>query len=631
MISRTHFTFISLVTLGITLTSSPAIANLPGAAGAVKNLAPVQNWRSKVKGKNVRLADGMQFKVHDYMNMTSFRQSPKLKRVFSPQFQQRFLKRPVQYTEDVQTLPDRLVVNRTMLVDLKNPCDANVAKAGLNVCFKRKAGKPLNQKIKDDLNKTRGKMRSWLAKNSKHKDAAKYRNMLNMSDDQLLDQLLNKQQTTKIIKHESVVPLAAYQFRRIPNFSPLDRNIPVPRRDMITKIEQAATAFKLSRPVNNNQPQTRRRDMNSQVRGQTNIMAHKETFETAAAAAANRPAPGPYRFNSSSNTVRNMVMGWTYGRRFGDKYEVEFAGETWLTDRYYAFFKYQVSAGFGLRFPFQVNMSSQITKVEDENGNLVNYPANTLCHGNFSRRGRDAQINDKYCARQAEITVTAKPVAVEDSDSTFYQRAEMPSAQIFDGKEFVFELGVTCRLYASIPGDNFNRRCPRSWDVFDFGQHFTPQIGSEKTDLLKHSFSGRALGLALDAGIGYAALNPGVTLTARDGYIDFLPRGIRSSVLYNKNRVRANPTDKFHVEVNNTVGEWGAKIKKPSYTFTAGLAPTLEVEIGIDLGLYDWNTTFGPYSIDALELTLGSPSFDRHEGSRKEMEIKKVGVMPPRS
>ena len=83
----------------------------------------------------------------------------------------------------------------------------------------------------------------------------------------------------------------------------------------------------------------------------------------------------PLTFTNKSQFEKKYIMCETFGRAFGDVYEVEFAGETWVTDRYYASFTYDITYGFGLRFPFIVRDESTIDKVYSGSSNqVVDYP-----------------------------------------------------------------------------------------------------------------------------------------------------------------------------------------------------------------------------------------------------------------
>jgi hypothetical protein len=600
-------TIIAALFLIVTITTSLFAADqtsapLTPAVKSLKNLAPVDNWENRIKTDTVKIADGIQFRLKDYVRDTSFKNRASLKPVFDANFEKRLLKRPVQYTEDVQEMGDRLIVKRTMLLDAKNPCDREIEKAGISICFKP-TGKAIKPETKKYLDQVRLKIKQRISDNPNDSESIRVKPYLKMSDAKLLDQLLNKEQTTKIITHHSVIPFIAYEFRKVPEMDVFDLKTPLSRNHQLTSVKHAAVV--------------------SQATQHTDTA----TGTTAGGATSGAPAPGPYTFPNTSEITAKVLTGWTIGKTFGDYFEVEFADSTWLTDRYYAGFRYNISAGFGLRWPFEIKATSTIDKVYGKtNDRILSYPANEICSGSFSTSGENAKTNAYYCAQRATVKVQAKAV---NGDSAFYRATGLPSDKVFDGKEFVFEIGATCKFTASIPGPNINISCPSSLKGFDFGRDFTPQLGSTPLTLFNYTIPGRPLGLALEMYIGYAALNPGVSLTAHSGSLTADVKGYQATP--SKNSVTFSTTAaSFTVAEKNARGNWGIQLSDPEYGVNAALVPSLQIQVGIDLGVYAWNKKFGPYNIDALGIELGRATFPTHQDTNDTFDMKKIGTRPSR-
>jgi hypothetical protein len=197
--------------------AAPAVAAPKAPAAPIVSLPAVGgNWRPNLRAGKVALADGVNFNAQDFINLTSLRNHAKLKNFFTPDFQQKFLKAPVRYTEDVREDNDRLVITRSLEIPTKDPCAPGMEISGMSLCFKPR-NEPISKESKEHLDKIRLKINNKLRANPGDPGANTYKSYLRMSDHQLLDQILNKQSTTKKITLQSIVPYTAYQFRMIPH------------------------------------------------------------------------------------------------------------------------------------------------------------------------------------------------------------------------------------------------------------------------------------------------------------------------------------------------------------------------------------------------------------------------------
>ena len=673
---------------------TPAAPKLPAApllAGPTLGGA----WRPNLRAGKVAVANGVNFNAQDYINATSIRNHPSLKNIFTPAFQQKYLTAPVKYTEEVQEGSDRLVITRHMEISTNDPCAPGIeSAAGISLCFKPD-NKAMPQETKDHLVKIRSKISTYLQANPNGHEAAKYRQYQKMTDNQLLEQVLNKQSTTKRISFQSVVPYKAYQFRMIPQMDLFNFNVPLPTANQTDfrnrlpavvppdEIQTPGADMRrgIARPAAFSAPSIQSITPSSGFQGETIVLrgANLDKVTSAALKAipdnslfpqtiidqkpdmllmsnigpgqahkivlgwsngiveslqpynvtfipqeATPPPVPPFAFENVHTIDTKFLTGFTYGKSYGHHYFIEFAEETPITDRYYASFRYNFSAGFGLRWPFQVTGTATVDKVYNDGAPAV-VPYSTLQTGPYKLCKGDFypdKTNVKYCAQSATVTLQATPV---DGDPAFYAATGLPQDKIFGGKEFVFEVGATCRFLASIPGPNIHFNCPDALKGFDFGQHFAPQLGGTPRDLANFTISGRDKGLAIDFGAVYVAFNPGMTIKGDSGKFSLDVTGLHAAPSTAVLDLEAGPAS-FTLTENATTTNWGFEVTNPRYGLNILIAPSIEVELGAGIGPFSWNTKFGPFTIDALAIDLGRFDFTRHERTNSGYRLRDVGL-----
>lgn len=515
-------------------------------------------WRPALKSGTVKLADGVTFPAADYISKTSFRNHALMKNVFDPTFQARYMATPPKYSEDVQESDDRLVVTRTLIVNPKDSCDPGLGNAGLSVCFKpttvpgqinwAKMSREVDPETLLRLAEVRQKIKMRLEAKPADPEANRAKPYLNMSNEQLIDQLLNRESRVKKITMQSVVPYKTYEFNKVPPMNLLNHSLLLP----------TVNQFKF-RPFQ---------------------AALRQPVETTA------PSPETQAGITVHNEMK-FLSGFTYGALYGNHYEVEFAGETWFTDRYYASFEYQIGAGFGLRWPFIVT--------------------------------GDASVNDK----SATVAVRASGI---NANNDFYNTVGLPDDKVFNGKEFVFQIGATCELYASIPGPNIRLSCPPEMGI-DLGSNYTPPLGSNSNSTLyERSVSGRLFGLSLESPVGYAALNPGINVTGSNGFLTLDVKGLSADADKQSLRISGNsgsialtakPSD-FPPPPGTKYPKFGYSLSNSRYELDVSVVPTLATELGVGLGPFSWSTVFGPFQISPLKYDFEQFNFEQHDGTIRE-------------
>ncbi|MDC3332618.1 hypothetical protein OAV62_00085 [bacterium] len=567
----------------------PSDQNNNSAASGTGNSAqarplPTTNLsREQLRGKTIQLSDQVSFDADRYVELSNFSVVGDTKIVFDPGFQARFLTQPPEYNEYYAEGSDRLIVTRELTLHTKDPCDKDLAEAFTSLCFQSKAG-AMPGGLKKGLLQIRRKLERALAEG--RPEAQQWREALAMNDNDLVDYLLNQQTKVKTISRTSVVPYVAYTLKGWKHQQVSD----------LTKPLRQTNTLQAYRPVD--------------------VPAAMAVVPPANDNGVMRPAED-LNFPHTTSTSRNIVMGRTLAETFADTYKIRFARETWLTDEYYVKFVYDVTFGLGIRFPFELTTGSEITHVMDRSNQIVPYPTQSLC------RQVESSANAEGCATRGSLGVNVRAVPTAESNRAFYQTAGVPRDEIFDGNEFVFQLGASCRFSASIPGPNKGFSCPTAWNsIIDENRNYVAPLGNTRQTLATFVESGRSLGLAYDTGLGYIALNPVLVVKGKDGALDlsFEPTtsGDQANARLSNRRLTLGSTEK-DITVTTAVGagrveDWGAKVRIDNYTMGIDLEPSVEVEAGIDLGVYEWTGKAGPYTLDALAIDIGDYEFDVHEG-----------------
>jgi len=333
--------------------------------------------------------------------------------------------------------------------------------------------------------------------------------------------------------------------------------------------------------------------------------------------------PAPITFETTQTKTKEFLNGFTWGFNFGDVYEVEFAQETWLTDRYYARFSYDLGVGIGLRFPMKLTTKSVITKVDvmgKDHG--VDYPATKLC------RGVTDNQNGIGCARTAKVSFKATGI---NGSKAYYRRVGVPEFQVFDGKEFIFKFHAGAYFYASIPGPDFSLSFEKG---FNKNRDFTTPIGATAdATLVNEMIDGSLVGLFYQLGAfgvdGVITINPGLIISARHGKV-------KSDIYKKYSRLNNGGADHLALSIpqgaysqsisverepNAYNRPWGVSLQAPVYSTELVITPQASFSIELEVAGYEWNTTIGPFVIDALSASLGRFDFQRHAGTTTHMDL----------
>jgi hypothetical protein len=560
----------------------------------------------------VVMQNGAELNFKKYTTLTRLDTNEKFEPLMNPQIVSRYLRSKPNYRENVIEMEDRLIVERTLDVEIK---EGTCAESGLpdavdELCFKAKEGE-IREESREYLENFRKKLK--LARpEGVIKQGRTAQQMLDMNDRQLLELLLNSD--SRKVRLVSVLPTRVY-----------DKQTPLSLWNTKTKLK--VSNFR---------------------RLETTILTPNEQYTAVPLISQNADRPRNQTFPTNY-----FLTGYTIGRSIEDEFEIEFAGETLLTDRYFVRFSYKFSAGFGLRFPFSVSASS---KAADNGADvfqpmIMTYyglPANmgttgptkappktsttkststtsqiTGRHLQTHRGGGVACGRDKCgsggrAVKSAEITMSVAPVNVNSNGQPAYSAVGLPQNKYFDGKEFVLKFSASCKFEASLPGPaDINVNC-RTIEK-DYSRQIDPVIGNARTQLGALWIDGKALGLGIDVWAGEASIDFGIQANVTNGRINMLAKGFNGTKIRgaHTSAFQFNSASSISFDVNNATGSAAFELTNPSYGFDLELLPVARMKLNLDLGIYELNKTLGPYGIDALSLTLASFSLPHHEGTVK--------------
>ena len=572
--------------------------NLRAAESSVLFQQKFSSNQIQAKGlSQITLNNGVKLEFKKYTELTRLDKNIKFKPLMSQPIVRQYLQKMPSYTESILQLKDRLIIDRTMRVSMKKGvCKrAQLPDSVKELCFMSKQG-VIPQETKNYLRTFRNKLARSKTKQVV-KNGLMVKQLRQMNDDQLLEVLLNSDD--RKVRLVSVLPTKVY------------------KKQIKQNLWNVNKQFASSSSTSSNQYQ--------------GLKASYTQFQYAGKQVKKK---------QSRNKVfakKYFLTGFTIGREMTDTFEIEIAGSTLFTDRYYLEFSYVIRAGFGLRFPFSVSASSKAltnrfqgeatvgeqvqatSKPTRGKGRYRNYQKATLNQGSLALAGKKTNKSSTTSNKvsYAEVSMSVAPVDVDSKGRPAYQAVGLSQNKYFKGKEFVLELYATCHFKASIPGKDINKDCP----VFDQSrsQDINPIIGTEKRNLATLWINGGATGLGVNVWAGSVTIDLGVEANLTNGRIGLNAFGFNDNLINNKQNhkllFRDRKIKKFKVK-NKKNNNALFQLNSPSYGFDFELLPVVRAKLKLDLGIKSFNKTLGPYSIDALSLSVGL-NLNHHQGTVK--------------
>lgn len=539
----------------------------------------------------IQLHNGVELQFKKYIDLTRLDQNEKFKPLMDNATVNQYMRSKPIYTENILQLQDRLIIERSMKISMKKGvCQQQNLPVSVNeLCFVKSSG-PIPIETQNYLRNLRANLNN-ATPNTQVKDGMTANQLSNMNDEELLEALLNSDD--REIKLVSVLPIEVYQSS--------------------TRIDLWNTSKRLKASDFNN--------------AQNTLMVAPSQF-------SNMPAiSNQIKAKNHVFPKQYFLTGFTLGREITDTFEIQLAKATPFTDRYFVQFEYEFSTGLGLRFPFSVSVESQVSNDFGQEavvqGELLTTAPPTTPSKRTIRDHRTTAVNpaqvmagentpttDGNPITHADIKISVAPVNVESNGSPAYPAVNLPQSKYFDGKEFVLKFHAGCKFTASIPGDDIILNCPPVG--FDESRDIDPVIGNERTELATLWLNGSVTGLSIQAWAGEASLDFGIASNLTNGRISFNANGFNNTLIDNQSAhsflFQDRNTQQSKI-ANNHNNNAAFSLNTPSYGFDLEILPVARARFKLDLGVKTLNKTLGPYSLDALSLTVGGFTMGHHEGT----------------
>ncbi len=592
----------------------------------------------------IKLQNGINLDLKKFLDSTRLSNTAELRSLFNrPDIQKSYLATPPQYTEKIIQLSDRLVVDRKAIIRLKPGISKrnNLPRVISKYYFHRKKGN-----IPPEVTKGITEIRRKLKKASPNRIVMQNITVAQarrMNDTDLLGLVLNDNE--RIIQHVSILPLQGFKIKPgkklknpkklgLTNFSAkltkkdlglsvVTRENLVPREDLdlesrlrlmssreifeslsdvgtweahlcllemelftqgkaergdewgdewnaiLLRIFSMSSDEDFSWRQVRYWPETRELLLRIKRTGQTAcIDRFNERNEASRREQRERMENKSYSFDKN-----NFTTGFLYERSIENSYSYTFTEETWLTDEYYIEFSYDLGYTFEIRFPYSVKVDAR--------------PMSVTGSGDTEERNR-------------RVDIRVNPLDLL-------------------GNEFTLKAWANAEFYASIPGSNVEEGFSKE---VGGGKTFKPILGNRSEKNIGTLWlRGSDLMLGYTAWYGSVFLDIGATAKMKNGEIGY---SIKPD---NNSSFRRQPRDERHVWRANT-GNYtfnlqpdnidegvGFKIYKPEYKFNISIMPSAQINLNLDLGVYEKNVIVGPFDFDSLSVDIGGWTLEIYEGT----------------
>lgn len=339
---------------------------------------------------------------------------------------------------------------------------------------------------------------------------------------------------------------------------------------------------------------------------------------------------------------RTLLMGRTVLQHFGDDYRVSFG----RNGRWHVGFEWWAGYGYGLRFPFELAMSSQ----------------ETFRSGTTITPRDEPPLHTE--ALNVDVAVTG--IARTRDGRSPYVDAGLPARLHAGDAELFLAAYAGCRLYGRVPiAGSFGLRCP-SFSVprgcgpdgcspspdecrdSPFCENFTPRLQPRPWRLGDITVPASIHGLELNYGFLRAGVDPGIEALAIDTRLSLLAEAVSGEFPLSG---RGSCRGLEHMQANTAVGpgecrlvfarqdvprmqlavlpdagrDASLRLTDPRLDLTIGLAPFMELYMVFDLKIWskrwDWRLHLGRFDIAA--------TFGAHDGTPSRFEIGECDFESP--
>lgn len=600
----------------------------------------------------VMVAPGTIVDVETYVKAT---QMPSLAH-FAPAFSRGAmgLEKPPAYTEEIYQLDDRIIIDRTLDITYDPEiCRSEPARSQSKLGTKSSIGKlsPKNSKpdlaelvcfqkksgsIPKDMQADIDALRKRLAKEPGREafDGVSAAEALKLSDEDLLDRMLNS--GTRTFRLTSERPFAVADLPVEANFAEAVRSPDTslmtssPRISDIRSFNPSSfekintpsgfpkAATSVSKPPALIQPKTelrtlqpgqiqqgvlQRTDINEILTNQ--LPGDPDALRRFAERQARWETFPDTREDHIDNDPVSYIFGFSKYVQDGDTYRVNWCGFSWWHDAYYAWLKWSVNFGYGLRMSYDFDMDFDRTLVKTPYWD-----------------GDEPIYDAAYITGEARLT----PVDPRPGNYGAYQRANMPSQYYFNGREATMFAGGSIEAYASIPGPNVHLG-PKSKSA-EVGADFTPPFGNSRVLVADPTLSARTTGLLLSSWAGEAGLdiaarfyltNSRVRMAFEKlGDIDTNQSGGQNSTTMrtwtSAETASIGPVPIRARTSGHETPNGAIRSRSDYYRGDIDIVPTLIPYVLLDFGVYEWRKDW-PLELDSLTVTI-SYDLEPHAGTR---------------
>jgi hypothetical protein len=232
-------------------------------------------------------------------------------------------------------------------------------------------------------------------------------------------------------------------------------------------------------------------------------------------------------------------------------------------------------------------------------------------------------------------------VNVLDADADFYERAGLPTSELYEGQELVVQGSVYVKVDLDLPLKYFDihKTIPNK-PIFDWGEDFQPPFGDCGTDCgftkyIPSSWTNTGISIlgiiGGEAKLGFNISGDGELTLDYESLYGGESTKSTSGAGAGKKRHELSFTEESERTFNTTLaalteqGEktFGYRVSNFNYEWDIVVTPVVTADVYIHCSLLDWTGNLGTVAFDALSFGVGSVNFGTLKGTRSEKSVNK--------